>query len=115
MDNTLVNVCSAVMESITHYYKLLSQTGYVKQSVVNKLLVLSFIDDIIHDFPPIDEKDYNALCKVWDCLAFNTCLIPWNMYRKYSGKTVSNISSRLLRVTDTDIRFTSNQVRTTQL
>lgn len=115
MVNELESIEKTIIESINKYYDTLKEIGYVNQSNVDKLIILIFIGEIINEFPPLGEKDYNALYKLWDCLAQSNCLISWADYAKYSGIKLNNNSSMRIRITDNTIRVANNQIRITHI
>lgn len=64
------------LDSINKYFDILSKTGYVNYSVVNKLLVMSFVDALLTsplaEF--ISEEDKGIIFKKTEYL-YRECLI----------------------------------------
>lgn len=73
-------------QAISKYFTHLSNVGYFNQSNVNKLLLLTFIQELVdYDFRGlISEEDYNDINKALYCLYGSSCLIPYPDY--YSTK-----------------------------
>lgn len=67
-----------VSEALNRYFSILSHTGYKSYSEVNKLLVLSFIEEIIcgpmSEF--ITEDDHRIISSSMICL-YGSCMIPF--------------------------------------
>lgn len=74
-------------EALSKYFTHLSNVGYFKQSDVDKLIVLTFIQELLdRDFRGlVTEDDYNYIVKAMYCLYGSSCLIPYPDY--YSTKT----------------------------
>lgn len=77
-------VANIAYDAITRYYNALSKLGYLKQSTVNGLVVLCFIEEFMNMFPfDITEKDYTTILKAIECLAGSNCLIDFPTYSAY--------------------------------
>ena len=74
-------------EALSKYFTHLSNVGYFKQSDVDKLIVLTFIQELLdRDFRGlVTEDDYNYIVRAMYCLYGSSCLIPYPDY--YSTKT----------------------------
>lgn len=97
-----------VLKAIDNYYDVLENTGYIPYSQVYKLLVLSFIEEMLTEEMSefISEKDYRSISKYLDCL-YGTCLIPYRQYLKGIAVPTGDIIEHY-RVTE------DNQLRTTE-
>lgn len=75
-----------VYNSLHKYFTSLSNTGYVKNKEVNKLLVYISIQELLdNDFRGlVSAEDYELINKALYCLYGSTCLIPYPDY--YSNK-----------------------------
>lgn len=72
-------------EAFTRYFSVLEKTGYIKDSEVNKLLLLSFIQKFLKEYQYyITEEDYNIISRVISCLSGSSCLIPFKQYKQLS-------------------------------
>lgn len=71
---------SLTLEALKNYYKVLRKKGYVPQSDVYNLVVLSFIADLYkQDFAwYIEPEDYDYLNQLIQCLGRNSCLISFS-------------------------------------
>lgn len=71
MDEILYNALNV-------YYDTLTKTGYLPQDVVNKLIVIEFIQELTDD-PSFSffatECDNSILSKLYECVIENNCLI----------------------------------------
>ena len=64
-----------VFSALKNYYDSLNMLGYVNYEDINKILILSYIDDLINTFPEyITNHDYNTIIKVLQCLS-SSCFI----------------------------------------
>lgn len=73
----MINITIKTHEAFTRYFNILSKLGYMNYSDVNKLLVISFIEELLTgDLSSfIDEKDYRSIINVIYCISNNTCLL----------------------------------------
>lgn len=90
---------------LTDYYAVLSKTGYIKDSVVYKLLIYAFYRDfILNDYRGIlTREDYNLLEKVLECFYGSNCLMSYPDYLKMGklrlGET-TEIATRVRNLED---------------
>ena len=77
MDRILYN-------SLSKYYHVLEQTGYMSNTHAQKLLLLIFYRDFtLRDFRgKLSKDDYHLIEKALDCLWGSSCLIPYPDYLK---------------------------------
>lgn len=93
-----------VYNSLLKYFKSLEYVGYIDDLNTNKLLVLTFIHNILYnDYRGyISKEDYFIIEKALNCL-FGTCLISYPDYNKM-GKLhigeVSELSHRLCKMNE---------------
>ena len=82
-----------LMQTIDNYYNILEQTGYYNYSSVCKILVLSFIDDLLNtEFNSfISEDDYKLIADILNCFISSDCLIPYSEFTEYTNTTNSSI------------------------
>ena len=76
-----------LMQTIDNYYNILEQTGYYNYSSVCKILVLSFIDDLLNtEFNSfISEDDYKLIADILNCFTSSDCLIPYSKFTEYNN------------------------------
>ena len=76
-----------LMQTIDNYYNILEQTGYYNYSSVCKILVLSFIDDLLNtEFNSfISEDDYKLIAGILNCFTSFDCLIPYSEFTEYNN------------------------------
>ena len=81
-----------LMQTIDNYYNILEQTGYYNYSSVCKILVLSFIDDLLNtEFNSfISEDDYKLIADILNCFTSSDCLIPYSEFTEYINATNSS-------------------------
>lgn len=97
-----------VYNALQKYYKSLELKGYMPDSDVMKLLILSFYNDFVYnDYRGyITAEDYHIIEKALNCIFGSTCLIPYPDYMKmaklYLGQT-SEIAQRLKTLEDTSV------------
>lgn len=71
-------------ESLTRYFKALSQKGYMPYNSVFNLLLVLFLDELLTNFSDfITENDYNIIIKNLYKLASNECLISYPSFKEY--------------------------------
>lgn len=89
-----------VMQSLSKYYNVLEKTGHVKYSDSKKLLVLSFIWDLIHhDYHALlSKEDYHIIERALDCLYGTTCLITYPDYLKMGKLYLGRMTELAQRV-----------------
>lgn len=100
-----------VQESLARYFNVLEKTGYINERDTNKLILLTFIQDIINDYPYyITEDDYKVLSNLLSCLYGTSCLIPFAQF-KYALEPINNyLVNSPVRVTeDTIIRYSQDE------
>lgn len=69
-----------VAGAIDRYMTILSHIGYKSYCAVDKLLVYSFIEEILSRFSSVvTEDDYDSMAKVLNCL-YGSCMIPFPYY-----------------------------------
>ena len=86
--NQIVDVMvNYLYETLCKYFGHLCNTGYMKQSEVNKVLFLCAIQKLIDcDFRGfLDEQDYDLISKALYKLYGTSCLLPYPDY--YNNKT----------------------------
>lgn len=104
-----MELTNEVYNSINNYFSILSHTGYKSYSEVYKLLVFSFIEEMLNGpmSQYVTEKDYTIVNNALYCL-YGSCMIPFPDYKK----TVDNIVHRLpdeYRITENNIIRSTEQ------
>lgn len=77
-------------DALNNYFSLLSHTGYKSYNEVYKLLVLSFIEEMISGNMKeyITEEDYKYISSMMECL-YGSCMIPYpNNNKEYDRTTL---------------------------
>lgn len=71
-----------VNEALDRYFLILSRRGYKQYSEVNKLLVLIFIEELLHGPMSqfVTEEDYKTITSSLDCI-YGSCMIPYPSYK----------------------------------
>lgn len=74
-----------VAGAVDRYMSILSHVGYKSYCTIDKLLVYSFIEEILTKFSiVVTEDDYNLIASVLNCL-YGSCMIP---FPYYMGSTI---------------------------
>ena len=69
-----------VAGAVDRYISILSYVGYKSYCAVDRLLVYSFIEEILTKFSTaVTEYDYNLIANVLNCL-YGSCMIPFPYY-----------------------------------
>lgn len=73
------NLSNVLGRALATYFNVLSSTGYVCYNDVNKLLLLSLIEELTSGPMAafIDDKDYNSMNNALYCIFGTSCLIPY--------------------------------------
>lgn len=107
-----VEITNDVFNSISTYFNTLTQFGYKKPGDVNKLLIYSFIEEMLTGEMRfyITEADYRLIEKALSCMYGSSCLIPYPQYANddslFEGIEGVIVKPRLTE--DTNIRFTED-------
>lgn len=74
-------------EALNRYFTTLSQFGYKKDSELESLLVLLFIEDtVLDEFSEfVTEDDYNIILQALECLYGSNCMIDLPKYTNYDS------------------------------
>ena len=74
-------------EALNRYFIALSQFGYKKDSELESLLVLLFIEDTVLDTLSefVTESDYNIILQALECLYGSNCMIDFPEYANYDS------------------------------
>lgn len=109
-----VEILNTTFNSINTYFDSLALFGYRKQSDVNKLLALIFIEEILTEEMRffITEEDYRLIERALYCLYGSSCLIPYPEYINidylFGRKNFKNIVTRLTE--DDNLRSTEDDM-----
>lgn len=78
-----MEISKDLLEAIKSYYSVLEKTGYIPYAEVDKLLVFSFMEELLTEELSqfITEKDYKDIIKYINC-QYGSCLLPWPDYLK---------------------------------
>lgn len=107
------NLSNVLERALATYFNVLSSTGYVCYNDVNKLLLLSLIEELTSGPMSafIDDKDYNSMNNALYCIFGTSCLIPYPPTEESSAVYGEEGSIRISE--DDMIRFTQdNKPRT---
>ena len=64
-------------EALHRYFTRLSQSGYMKYSNVDSLIVLLYIQEIVNKFD-LDIEEQTIINKALSCLQGSNCMIPYS-------------------------------------
>lgn len=110
-----MEITELTVKGLNNYYDSLSILGYRPQSDTEKLLILSFIEELLCGATKalVTEEDYRTVSRAMLCM-YGSCLVP---YSQYHGNGMFGILSDGYAVSpriteDSNIRFTEdNAVR----
>lgn len=103
------NLSNVLERALTTYFNILSNTGHVCYNDVNKLLLLSLIEELTSGPMSafIDDKDYNSMNNALHCIFGTSCLIPYPPTEENSA--VYGEEEGSIRISEDDmIRFTQD-------
>lgn len=109
VEDAAVDITKITSEAIDKYYNSLSVLGYRPQSDANKLLVLSFIEELMTGDMSylINNEDYRIIHRVLNCL-YGSCLIPFPQCS--GGRIFGVIPNGDIRISEEETE-PSNEVR----
>ena len=107
------NLTELTYDSINKYFKKLTYTGYLNTSDTNKILILSFIEELMSDKFSyfIDEEDYGILLNALDKLYGSNCIIgmpSYDIYNSISSNYSTPDSLRSIEIGNS--RFSENNI-----
>jgi hypothetical protein len=93
----MFNISESLSKACDRYFNSLAAVGYVKDSEVNKLLVVSIIEELLTGELSyfITEEDYRSLTNVLYCILGDSCLLSLPNYDTWDDimRTISTKSS----------------------
>ena len=64
-------------EALHRYFTRLSQSGYMKYTNVESLIVLLYIQELVKDYD-LDIEEQTIIDKALSCLQGSNCMIPYS-------------------------------------
>ena len=107
------NITAISSEAFERYFNTLSKLGYKSYSDVNKLLVLSIIEDILSGELSffVTEEDYRSITNAIYCIMGNNCLIDLPSYDTWDSAIHENKNRGSYRLTEGDVlRITEDSI-----
>lgn len=98
-----MELANEVFNSLDKYFCTLPYTGYKSDNEVNKLLVFTFIEELLYGplSQYITEEDYTYIIDAMYCL-YGSCLIPFPEYKKGYTPIISRMLDEF-RVTNKEV------------
>lgn len=75
MDVSAIELTNLSYEALQRYFTRLSQSGYMKYSNVDSLIVLLYIQEIVDRYD-LDIEEQNIVNRALSCIQGNNCMIP---------------------------------------
>ena len=107
------NITSISSDAFERYFNTLSKLGYKSYSDVDKLLVLSIIEDILSGELSffVTEEDYRSITNAIYCIMGNNCLIDLPSYDTWDSAIHENKNRGSYRLTEGDVlRITEDSI-----
>ena len=107
------NITAISSEAFERYFNTLSKLGYKSYSDVDKLLVLSIIEDILSGELSffVTEEDYRSITNALYCIMGNNCLIDLPSYDTWDSAIHENKNRGSYRLTEGDVlRITEDSI-----
>lgn len=104
------NLTSITKNAIDNYFVTVAKTGYVNYNIVGKILIVSFIEELLDNFDLsyyIDEDDYKVISNTLYCL-YDNCSISYPEYNDYIQLINESKHKDYFRVEDNSLRFTED-------
>lgn len=104
------DLTNITFESLSKYISSLTNLGYVRDSSLERLLVLTLLEETLTSELAflVTERDYLDIQKAYECIAGRDCLISFPSYPVYDSLLHSSTLQLNLRLTET------NSLRATQ-
>lgn len=96
------NITTISSEAFARYFNALSLLGYKSYSDVDKLLVLSVIEDILSGELSffVTEEDYRSITNALYCIMGDNCLISLPSYDTWDSTIHKNLTNVIHRITE---------------
>ena len=96
------NITSLLINSINKYFHTLSVFGYKDYDSVNKLILLSFIEELLAGELSIflNEEDYKSVTKCLYCICGKDCMINFPSYNSNDSIIHPNIVPLTPRISE---------------
>lgn len=80
------NITKLTYDSLNKYFNKLKYTGYLNSFDTNKLLILTFIEELLFDKFPyfVDNEDYSIIINALNTLYGSNCIIDIPDYDIYN-------------------------------
>lgn len=107
------NITAISSEAFERYFNTLSKLGYKSYSDVDKLLVLSIIENILSGELSffVTEEDYRSITNAIYCIMGNNCLIDLPSYDTWDSAIHENKNRGSYRLTEGDVlRITEDSI-----
>lgn len=112
----VMELTNDVYKAINSYFSTLTYSGYKPYTEVDKLLVYSFVEELLTGPMSIyvTEDDYTSIINSLDCL-YGTCTIPYPNYKRSMDYVITNLldeyriteNNTLRSTTDLELRVKS--------
>lgn len=98
-----MNIVNEVNDSLVRYFNTLTHSGYKSYKDVNRLLVFTFIEELLYGplSQFIDDEDYNIINSAVECL-YGDCMIPYPTYKESYDTIVKPLLDKY-RITEDNI------------
>jgi hypothetical protein len=82
----MTNILDITSDALNTYFQVIKHKGYLKKSEVNKVLIISFIEEILDakfcDF--ITEDDYNSIINAINRICSNSSIVKFPSFDVYT-------------------------------
>ena len=105
----MTNILEITSDSINNYFKILKNTGYIKKPETHRILILSFIEEMLDDkfFEYITENDYNVLINTINKLCSTSGIIKFPTFDIYTDMIQKiRVYNKAKATEDSNIRIT---------
>ena len=99
------NITAISSEAFVRYFNALSKLGYKSYTDVNKLLVLSLIEELLTGELSffVTEEDYRSITNALYCIMGDNCLISLPSYDTWDSTIHKDLTNVIYRITEGDI------------
>jgi hypothetical protein len=81
----MFDVKNVALEALKEYFNILKYKGYLKKEEIHKVLIVSFIEEILEDkfFEYITEEDYNIMISTIYKMIPSSCTLKFPSFNTY--------------------------------
>lgn len=105
-----------LMEALNRYFTVLEKTGYINDADTDRIILLSYLQEFLSEYQYyITEEDYNVINRIIQCLAGQSCLIPYGEFMELSKPLTGYVYSIPIKITEYSVSKSDSDIRHTEI